>query len=150
MQKTMVAKMISAYGLTVEPILKDHPISHKKWSLETGGLWWQVQLHWNVGPSARNIWSFKTGGLSWQWSLKTGSTVCSFLDFSVNFLENWPCSVNLHVVPSHDIQSKHYFLHSWCAVVHALMTLVKYQVNCLIETFQGPLATHGISSERNN
>ncbi len=45
------------------------------WSLKTGGLWWQVELHWSTVPSARNIRSFKTGGLSWQWSLKTGFTV---------------------------------------------------------------------------
>ncbi len=44
----------------------------KHWSLKTGGLWWQVQLQWDVGPSARNIWSWKTVCLSWQWSLKTG------------------------------------------------------------------------------
>ncbi len=63
---------------TVEPVLKDHPISHKNvvsqdwWSF--GG--WQVQLHWNVGPSARSVWSFKTGGgSSWQWILKTDCTV---------------------------------------------------------------------------
>ena len=45
------------------------------WSIKTGGLWRQVLLCWNVGPSAKNVWSFKTGGLSWQWSLKTGFTV---------------------------------------------------------------------------
>ncbi len=44
-------------------------------SLKTGGLWWQVQSHQNVGPAAKNVWSYKTGGLSWQWSLKTGFTV---------------------------------------------------------------------------
>ncbi len=49
----------------------------KMWSVKTGGLWWQVQLHWNVGPSAKSVWSFKTGGLSWQWNLKIGFTVVS-------------------------------------------------------------------------
>ena len=55
------------------------------------GLWRQVvfganvQLHWNVGPSARNIGSFKMCGLSWQWSLTRGFTVvwyrtCLFYD----------------------------------------------------------------------
>ena len=53
------------------------------WSLKTGGLWWQVQLHWNVGPSARSRWSFKIGSLSWQWSLKTGFTVYVRADIPV-------------------------------------------------------------------
>ncbi len=51
------------------------PVVLKMWSLKTGGLWWQVQLHWHVGPSARNACSFKTGGLSQEWSLKAGFTV---------------------------------------------------------------------------
>ncbi len=37
------------------------PVAIQMWSLKTGGFWWQVQLHWNVGLSARNIWSLKTG-----------------------------------------------------------------------------------------
>ncbi len=44
-----------------------------KWSLKTSGLWWQVQLHWNVEPSGRNVWSFKTGDLSRKGSLYTYS-----------------------------------------------------------------------------
>ncbi len=46
------------------------PLDTKMWSFKTGGLWSQVQLYWNVGPSAQNAWSFKRGGLSWQWSVK--------------------------------------------------------------------------------
>ncbi len=38
------------------------------WSVKTGGLWWQVQLYLNVGPSGENAWSVKTGGLWWQLS----------------------------------------------------------------------------------
>ncbi len=45
------------------------------WSLKTGDVLWQVQLHWNIGPSVKNIWSFKTGCLLQQGSLKTGFTV---------------------------------------------------------------------------
>ncbi len=42
--------------------------------LKTGGLWWQVQLHWNVGPYARGMWSSRQvvshgSGLSRQVSL---------------------------------------------------------------------------------
>ncbi len=47
----------------------------KMWFVKTGGLLWQVQLYWNVGPSAKNVWSVKTGGLSWQWCFKTDFTV---------------------------------------------------------------------------
>ncbi len=50
-------------------------LATKKWSAKTGGLWWQVQLYWNVGPFAKIVLSVKTGDLSWQWSLKTGFTV---------------------------------------------------------------------------
>ncbi len=50
----------------------------ERWSLKTGGLWWQVHLHGNVGFSANNWWSFKTGGLWRQWSLKAGFTVYVF------------------------------------------------------------------------
>ncbi len=59
---------------TVESVLKDHPVGHKKYGLsrQVVFVWWQVQLHWNLGHSARNKWSFKTGSLPWQWSLKTG------------------------------------------------------------------------------
>ncbi len=46
-------------------------------SVKAGGLWWQVQLQWNVGTSGENVWSVKIGGLSWQWSLKTDFTVQS-------------------------------------------------------------------------
>ncbi len=47
---------------TVEPVLEDHPIDHKNMvSQDRCGLWWQVQLYQNAGPSARNIWSFRTG-----------------------------------------------------------------------------------------
>ena len=54
---------------TVEPVLTDHPwLATRMWSVKTGGPWWQVQLYWNVGPSAKDVWSVKTGGLSWQWS----------------------------------------------------------------------------------
>ncbi len=53
------------------------PLAIKIWSLKTGGLCWQVQLHWNVGSSA--MWSFMTGGPSWQWPFKTGSTVPCFV-----------------------------------------------------------------------
>ncbi len=68
--------MLILFMNTVEPILKDHPIlATKMWSVKTGGLSWQVQIYWNVGPSAKNVWSVKTGGFSWQWSLKTGFTV---------------------------------------------------------------------------
>ncbi len=62
---------------TVEPVLKDHPISHKnvvcqdRWSLVTG-------LNLLKRRSFCQKWWFvKTGGFSWQWSLKTGSTVRS-------------------------------------------------------------------------
>ena len=63
------------YTCSVEPVLEDHSIGHKMRSHKTGGLWWQVQLHWNMKPCTRNIWSFKTGGLSQQCFLKTGFTV---------------------------------------------------------------------------
>ena len=33
-------------------------------------LWWQAQLHWNVGPSARTMRSLKTGGISYQYSFQ--------------------------------------------------------------------------------
>ncbi len=36
------------------------PLAIMMWSLKTGGLCQHVQLHWNVGPSTRNIWFFKT------------------------------------------------------------------------------------------
>ncbi len=50
---------------TVEPVLKDCPWPYKcghtnAVSLNTGVLWWQVQLHWNVRLSARNFQSLKT------------------------------------------------------------------------------------------
>ncbi len=35
------------------------PLTIKIWSLQTGGLWWQVHIHWNVGPA-------KTSGPSRQ------------------------------------------------------------------------------------
>ncbi len=42
------------------------PLAIKVRSVKAGGLWWQVQLHWNVGASDRTLWSFKTDGLSWH------------------------------------------------------------------------------------
>ena len=63
---------------TVGPVLKDHPIVHKISQISqdrSHGLWWQIHLHWTVGPSTKNMWSFKRGGLSLQWSLKIGFTV---------------------------------------------------------------------------
>ncbi len=74
---------------TVEPILKDHPFGHKNVVSQTGGLWWQVQLYWNVSP-AKNGWSFKTGSLSWPWSLKTDFTVslhCPFCQITAHIRE---------------------------------------------------------------
>ncbi len=63
-----VMRILFLLPVTVEPVLKEHPTDHKKmWSVKTGGLWWQVQLYWNVIPFAENAWSVKTGGLSWQW-----------------------------------------------------------------------------------
>ncbi len=47
---------------TVEPVLTSWSLATNMWSVKTGGLWWQVQLYWNVGSSAKNVWSFKTGG----------------------------------------------------------------------------------------
>ncbi len=61
--------------ITEEPVLKEHPIGHKNMVSHAGCLCWQVQMHWNMWFSARNMWSFKTGGLSLQWSLKTSFTV---------------------------------------------------------------------------
>ncbi len=60
---------------------KTTSLALKIWPFKAGGLWWQVQVHLNVGPSARNMWYFKTGGLSWQWSFKTGFTVSEYLQF---------------------------------------------------------------------
>ncbi len=57
-----------ASGVTVEPVLKDHPIGHKnvvyqdRWSLVTGS----VVLK---GSFCHKFVVVKTGGLSWQWSL---------------------------------------------------------------------------------
>ncbi len=70
---------------TVEPLLKDHPIDHKNVVChDRGCLWWQVQLYWNVGPSAKRVvsqdrWS-DDSGLSRQVSLyirNTGTWGCS-------------------------------------------------------------------------
>ena len=66
---------------------KTTPLAIKIWSLKTGGLWWQVHIHWNVGLSAKNWWSFKTCGLSWQWSLKTGFTVLPYSIMSVKIAQ---------------------------------------------------------------
>ncbi len=43
----------------VESVLKDHPISLQIWSVKKSGLWWQIQLHRNVIPSAWNMWHLK-------------------------------------------------------------------------------------------
>ncbi len=46
--------------ITVEPIYGRLPtqmaIYTSMLSLKTGGHCWPVQLHWNIGPSARNVW----------------------------------------------------------------------------------------------
>ncbi len=55
---------------TVEPVLKDHPITNlatKMWSVKTGGIWLQVQLYWNVGPSAKKCVVFQD-----RWSHGSG------------------------------------------------------------------------------
>ncbi len=54
-----------------------------KYGLQAGGLWWQVQLHWSMGPSDGTVWLFKTGGLSCQWSFKTGFTVPALVCYCV-------------------------------------------------------------------
>ncbi len=43
---------------TVNRSWKTTQINLNIWSLKTGCLGWQIQFHWNVGPSARNKWSF--------------------------------------------------------------------------------------------
>ena len=53
------------YGIQWNLSWKTTLLAIKIWSLKTGGLWWQVQLHWNVGHSARNVvfqdrWSLKS------------------------------------------------------------------------------------------
>ncbi len=63
------------YSITCLERPPGSPLATKMWSVKTSGLWWQVQLYWNVGPAAENVWSVQTGGLSWQWSLKIGFTV---------------------------------------------------------------------------
>ena len=50
--------------IAVELHVRPPPLAIKMRSFKTGGPWWQVPLHCNVGPSARNIWSFKTDGLT--------------------------------------------------------------------------------------
>ncbi len=48
----------------------------KPGTMGTAGLWWQVQFHWNVGPSVRNMWSFTSRQVvSHGSALKTGFTV---------------------------------------------------------------------------
>ncbi len=54
------------------------PWAIKMWSLKTVCPWWQVQLYWNVGPSAWNIWRLKTGSLHGS-GPKTGFTVPAIL-----------------------------------------------------------------------
>ncbi len=39
------------------PSWKTIPLDIQMWSFKTGGLWRQVPLHWNVGPSAGTMWS---------------------------------------------------------------------------------------------
>ncbi len=50
---------------TPKKICSHPPPKKKKKKKKTGGLCWQVHLHWNVRPSVRNTWSFKAGSLSW-------------------------------------------------------------------------------------
>ncbi len=68
---------------TVEPSLKDHPIGHKN-VVKTAGLWWQVQLYWNVGL-AENASSVKAGRLSWQLSVEGFHCIAN--DFNRSFCE---------------------------------------------------------------
>ncbi len=56
------------YYYTTTTLWKTAPLTITIPSVNIDGLWGQVQLHNNVGPSTRNMWSFKTGDLSWQWS----------------------------------------------------------------------------------
>ncbi len=91
-----------------EPVFKDRPICLQKCGLsrvKTGGLWWQVDLHWNVGLSAKNWWSFKTGtsSFSWQCSLKAGLIVAcvvmshtgSGVTYTFTYLVGWHIVVSL-------------------------------------------------------
>ncbi len=67
-----VFHLFNLYFVIVELVLRGYPMGHKNMAFQDRWSLWDVQLHWNVGPWAKNIWCFKTGGLSWQWSLKTG------------------------------------------------------------------------------
>ena len=44
------------------------PLAIKMWSLKvkSGGIWWQVQLHYNVGPSIRNTYMILQNSLSFM------------------------------------------------------------------------------------
>ncbi len=91
----MIAVQITKITCT-ELVLKDHPIGHKMWSVKTGGLWWQVQLYWNVDPAAKTVWPFKTGGLSWQLSLKTDRFHCFWNSWTPSFKHvQWYCYILL-------------------------------------------------------
>ncbi len=60
----------------MEPILKESLVPIMIYGLLSQVVFgWQVQLHLNMKPYAKETWSFKTGSLSWQWSLKTGFTI---------------------------------------------------------------------------
>ncbi len=64
--RSAFSMLLSCLRNTVEPVLKDHPIGHKKCGLSRQVVFGNRSITLKFG------WSLKTGGLSWQWPLKTG------------------------------------------------------------------------------